>query len=130
MTPIIFINCKHEPFVALIMEGRKLYESRTRDMLGRFLGERVLIAETGKGKPVVRCSALISEIHTFYVQEAWERYRERACIRSGSEYDWHDGTKKKLLYRLTDVRQVEPFTPPEGRRHGRTWMEYKEAEKA
>lgn len=129
MTPIVFINCKREPFVSLIISGQKQYETRTRNMLGRFLGERILIAETGNGKPVVRCSARITGTIATYVSEAWERYRARACIRSGSSYDWQDGTRVKWLYKLEDVQPVDPFTPPEGRRHGRTWMEYKEAEK-
>ena len=120
---IIFINCKAEPFVDDILAHRKLYETRTRNMLGRFLGERIFIAETGHGKPVVRCSAKIAEVHAVFVPEAWERYRKRACIRSGSQYDWKDDTKVKWLYRLTDVRPVKPFIPAEGRRHGRVWME-------
>lgn len=124
MLPVVFINCSRHPFLKKIMDFQKEYETRTRNMLGRFLGERVLFAETGHGKPVVRCSAVISEIIEVYTQEAWNKYLRAACIPAGSTYDWQPGTRKKVLYRLTDVVACDPFTPPEGIRHGRVWMEY------
>lgn len=124
MTPVVFINCSRHPFLEKIMGFQKEYETRTRNMLGRFLGERVLFAETGHGKPVVRCSAVISEIIEVYTQEAWNKYLRAACIPAGSTYDWQPGTRKKVLYRLTDVIACDPFTPPEDVRHGRVWMEY------
>lgn len=124
MTPVVFVNCSRFPFLRKIMDRSKPFETRTRNMLGRFLGERVLFAETGHGRPVVRCSAVIAEIIEVYTREAWNRYREAACIPAGSQYDWQPGTRKKVLYRLEDVQPVSPFTPPEGVRHGRVWMEY------
>lgn len=127
-TPVVFINCKEQPFLDRIMNGTKVYETRTRNTLGNLLGERVLLAETGHGKPTVRCSARIECIISVHVPEYWERYRKYLGIDSGSRYDWHPDTRIKWLYRLTDVRQVEPFTPDLGRRHGRVWAEYYEGE--
>ena len=124
MTPIIFINCLRYAFVDAILSGLKLYESRNRNTLKRFLGTRVLLAETGHGKPVVKGSAIISEIIEIFTKEEWNYYKYDAWIRTFSEYDWNDNTKKKVLYRLTDVRPCEPFVPAEDRRHGRVWMEY------
>ena len=66
MTPVIFINTTSSPFVDDIIDGRKTYETRTRNTLKSLLtwalGERILIAETGHGDPVVRCSAVIDYI--------------------------------------------------------------------
>ena len=124
MTPIIFINSKSAPFVRWIMDGKKTFETRTRNTLKNLIGIRVMIAETGHGKPVVRCSAVVSEIIEVFTREAWDKYVRSACILAGSEYDWKPGTKKKVLYQLSDVRPVAPFIPPENRRHGRVWMEY------
>lgn len=124
MTPIVFINCKKHPFVDQIMSGQKAYETRTRNTLGRFLGERILLAETGYRKPFVRCSAVISEIVEVFNRDEWIKYLRDACIPEGSTYDWQPWTKKKVLYKLADVIPFAPFTPPEGRRHGRVWMEY------
>ena len=50
--------------------------------------------------------------------------REYTRIREGSKYDWNPDTKSKYIYILSGTYPVEPFTPPEGIRHGRVWMEY------
>lgn len=125
MIPAIFINCKRYPFIWHIITGTKKYETRTRNTLGRFLGERVLLVETGHGKPIVRCSAVIDRIVEVHTEDAWLPYIMDADISNGSEYDWQPDTKKKVLYHLTDVHQVEPFPLPDScRRHGRVWAEY------
>lgn len=126
MLPIIFINCDKVPFVDAIISNRKHYETRTRNTLGRFLGEPVLIAETRHGrKPVVKAMAMIDQIVSVSTKEAWDEYLDMAAIPAGSSYDWQPDTKIKWLYRLKDVFPVTmPFVPAEGRRHGRVWMEY------
>jgi len=123
MIPIIFINCSRFPFIRKIMRFLKLYETRTRNMLGSFLGQRVLLAETGHGRPLVKCSAVISEVIAIRSREEWNKYRKACAIPARSQYDWKPWTKVKWLYRLTDVQPVDPFVPPEDVRHGRTWME-------
>ena len=125
MTPIIFINSKNTPFVDQILSGRKRYETRTRNTLRQFIGHRVLLAETGNGRPVVRCTAVITEVIEVISQWEWiHTYRKHTGIRSGSRYDWQPDTKVKYLYRLAGVVACHPFTPPEDIRHGRVWMEY------
>ena len=131
MTPVLFINCTRSPFIDMIMSGRKTYETRTKNtlktLLSWSLGDRFLLAETGSGVPVVRCSAVIDQVIAVYSRSYWEKYRSKTCIESGSFYDWNDDTKVKYLYRFTDVQPVEPFRLPSScRRHGRTWAEYEE----
>lgn len=126
MIPVIFINCKDEPYIDAIMNGTKTYETRSKNtlkaLLSWALGERVLIAETGNGAPVVRCSAVIDHFGAVYTKERWNELRKVHRVPFGSEYDWKPETKVKWLYHLSDVQLVAPFIP-EGRRHGRTWME-------
>lgn len=125
MIPVVFINCRRHPFLDQIISGRKSFETRTRDMLRSLVGQRVLLAETGRGRPVVRCSALIEYSCVARSRAAWETVRNACCIPEGSVYDWQPDTKIKHLYWITDVVPVPvPFTPPEGVRHGRVWMEY------
>lgn len=126
MIPAIFINDSKLPFTDLILSGDKMYETRTRNMLGRFLGDDVLIVRTGKGDPLVVGSARIDCIIKVWIRSAWETYRPDTCVPLGSEFDWKPATKYKYLYRLTDVRSFDhPFTlPQDARRHGRTWAEY------
>lgn len=126
MTPVVFINCKDHPFVFDIEWRVKKYETRNKNTLGRFVGQRVIIAETGRGKPVARCSAVIQNHIIVLSKNAWEKYyRSLACIPQGSKYDWQPETKEKHCYGLTHVQKIEAFIP-EGKRHGRVWMEYEE----
>lgn len=131
MIPVIFINCSDHPYIDEIMNGTKTYETRTRNTLKALLswelGERVLIAETGNGAPVVRCSAVIDHFKAVYTKERWDSLRKVHCVPPGSKYDWKPDAKVKWLYHLSDVRPVEPFTPV-GIRHGRVWMELNETE--
>ena len=129
MTPVLFINCKRQPFVDEIIARLKTDETRTRNtlksLLNWALGERILIAETGHGDPLVRCSAVIDRITAIYTREEWEKYRNATQIHVGSEYDWKPDTKVKWLYHLSDVQPVKPFRIPKScRRHGRVWAEY------
>ena len=135
MTPVIFINSKDCPFVDLIMDGRKTYETRTRNTLRSLLqwslGERILIAETGHGAPVIRCSAVIDHFGAVYTEDRWNDLRKVHCVPVGSSYDWKPDTKVKWLYHLTDVRPVDQFQLPQScRRHGRVWAEYREEAQA
>ena len=122
MIPVIFINCKEYPFVEWILSGTKQYETRNVNTLGRFIDERVLLAETGSGRPIVKGSAVISEVIEVYTANEWRAHITREDVPSGSTYDWNQDTRKKVLYKLTDIKRISPFIP-EGPRHGRTWME-------
>ncbi|MBP5411201.1 MAG: hypothetical protein J6Y26_04730 [Lachnospiraceae bacterium] len=66
MIPALFINCRKQKFIDQIMALDKEYETRTRNTLKSLmethLGERILLAETGNGHPLVRCSAVIDHI--------------------------------------------------------------------
>ena len=125
MLPVVFINCSLFPFLAWILSGRKVYETRTRDTLRALVGFRVYLAETGHhGRPVVRCSAVIDHAITCD-RGAFKKLRKLHRVPVGSVYDWQPWTRKKVLYRLVDVQPVEPFPAPEGVRHGRVWMEYR-----
>ena len=134
MTPIVFINCDDVPFVDKIISGEKKFETRTRNMLGALSGRRVLIAETGRHCfPTVRCSATIGTPIKILTKDVWDqnewegyRFRQRSCIPAGSKYDWKPDTKIKWIYSLIDVQEIMPFVPPEGKRHGRVWMEFEE----
>lgn len=124
MIPVLFINCSSVPFVQLIMNRTKVYETRSRNMLRSLVGKRVMIAATGKGKPLVMCSAMICNSFPVQSHYEWEMFRDYTCVPVGSVYDWTDKTKVKWLYELSDIRPVRfPFHPEDGKRHGRVWME-------
>ena len=124
MIPIVFINCSDVPYVDKILSGEKLYETRSRNTLGQLVGKRVMIAETGHGKPVVRCTARIGTSHKITNPNVYDLFRPDTCVPEGSKHDWTHDTKSKWFYLLKNVSPVTPFIPKEGPRHGRIWMEY------
>lgn len=128
MIPAIFINCRRYPFIRKIMDFDKLYETRTRNSMKKlmesYLGERILLVETGNGDPIVRCSAVIDHVIAVYTEEEWKKY-SKYTMTAGTDYDWKPDTKVKWLYHLSDVQPVDPFTLPSScRRHGYVWAEY------
>lgn len=123
MIPVIFINCDSYPFVQWIMAGVKLYETRNRNTLKRFIGQTVYIAETShKHKPIVKCRATITAATDIRNKTVYDCLRNRTRIEKGSIYDWKPETRVKWLYKLENVEPVPEFIP-EGIRHGYTWME-------
>ena len=125
MTPVIFINCKEYPFIDQIISGRKWYETRTKDTLSRFAGQRVYLAETGKGHPVVKCSAVLHSPIKVVTAKEWEfLYRNLSAIPNGCKYDWQPITTAKYCYYIDSIRPIQPAFVPEGKRHGRVWMEW------
>lgn len=126
MTPVIFINCKDHPFVEQILCGKKLYETRTRNTLGKLVGQKVFLAETGKrNRPLVIGTAVLGAPEKITREAVWKRfYRDESCIPAGSRYDWKPGTRVKYAYPVIHASYCIPFIPHEGIRHGRVWMEY------
>ena len=124
MIPVVFINCHLFPFVALILRRLKLYETRTRNTLRSLIGQRVILAETGRGAPLARCMVTIGDPLVARNREAWDACRKWTCIDDDSPYNWTDDTKVKYMYPLYDIQPLQPFRVPEGIRHGRVWMEY------
>jgi len=123
--PVVFVNCSVFPFIAWIIALSKVFETRNRNTLKTLIGKRVLLAETGKGKPIVKCFATIDYVTRIDNKSQYNRYRKQCRIVPGSTYDWIKGkTKYKYLYHLTDIQSVPEFVPQEVIRHGRTWMEY------
>lgn len=130
MTPVLFINCRRYRFIDWIISGLKEYETRTRNtlkkLLDTYLGQRILIAETGRGNPLVRCSAVIDQVVAIHDRTTWEDYLGQTWVPVDSDYDWKPTTKVKYLYHLIDVHPIaKPFRlPRSARRHGRVWAEY------
>lgn len=128
MIPIVFINCTEYPYVDSIMAGFKTCETRNRNTLGELVGKRVLIAETGyfRKKPLIKGTAVIGQPVRITSAETWYALAPLHRVPYSSHFEWNKDTKQKYIYPLTDVHEVEPFVPPEWKRHGRVWMEYSE----
>lgn len=124
MIPVIGINSSSAPFMADIGRLLKLYETRSRRTLHRFIGQRVILAETKQGGYLAMYSVVIDSELCVSSPERWEALRPVHRVPKGSKFDWKPDTKVKYLYRIKGLRRLNPFMVPEGIRHGRTWMEY------
>lgn len=126
MTPIIFINSSEAPYVKLIMNGEKRYETRSRQTLDTIAHQWVLIAETGKRKTTVKALAWLGGSIAVSSREEWNWFRSSTCVPSGSRYDWKNDTSAKYLYEISNVYPLQtPFpVPADCKRHGRTWAEF------
>ena len=129
MIPVVFINCHSFPYMNLILNGKKIYETRSRDMLRSLVNQRVLIAETGNGEPVIRCYATILHGLKITSKNEWEKYRYLTRVPRNSEYDWKPDTRSRFIYELYNVQPVPfPFVlPARSVRHGRVWAEFNPA---
>ncbi len=125
MIPVVFINCDKIPYVDLMIDGKKILETRHFNTLGGLVGRRVLIAETHKGKePVIRCSCVLKNPKRMDFLGLWGLASIDACIPNYE--DWWDFKRPgRWTYEVHDVRNAHhPWK--EGKRHGRVWMEYEE----
>jgi len=125
MTPVIFINCEEVDYIGKIMDGEKKYETRHFNTLGGLVGRRVLFAESGNGKPKIRCSAVLKNAEKIDALWEWAMLRSETCVPVDSIHDWNYNRPGKWIYEVTDVHPCElPWK--EGKRHGIVWMEYEE----
>lgn len=126
MIPVVWINCHEYPFCDSILDGFKIYETRTRNTLCDLVGKTCLFCETGNGKPVTRFYARIDSVTRIDSAEDFEKYRNGCDILPGTRYDWTPGTRHKYLYHLTDITGEDRYNLSESCliRHGISWAEY------
>lgn len=124
----IYINCRVYPFIAWILSGVKLYETRTRNTLRALIGQRVALIETGTGHaPTVRGYATIASAER--IEHSDTEARKAARIL-GTSYDIRPGGAK-VFYKLEDVQPCTPYPVPADRvNHGRSWTTYTEPKEA
>lgn len=121
---VIGINSASAPFMSDIGRRLKRLETRGKNMLGSYVGQRVILAETKQGGYLAMYSAVIRSARPVYSQKEWDALRPLHRVPAGNRYDWKPGTRVKWVYEITNLRHLHPFRVPEGIRHGRTCMEY------
>lgn len=130
MAIVVWINSSSAPFLDDICARLKPYETRSKNMLGALVGQRVIFAESARGARLARCSGVIKSVLTVTSPEQWEALRPMHRVPVGNMYDWKPETKIKYLYEFANIRILRPFRIPEGIPHGRSWMEYSNERKA
>lgn len=91
MTAIYIHESRAIPYASAVAGGYKPLETRSRDVLGRFLGQRVLIIRTRDGhKPDVIGSAFVSAKQFYSADQLdTDELRNKTLIPPGSKYDHH-----------------------------------------
>ncbi len=127
----IYINEDEIPFAKLIAEGKKQLETRTRDMLGKLVGERVALVSTSKNRmPMIVGLATITakQFVPDYLLDTQDA-RGLTYIPKGSKYDKYSYNKKAQCYGkwCYVMRWPETFNPipltDNITRHGRSYCE-------
>ena len=119
----IFINCDDAPFVDQILQGAKLYETRTRDTLAPCVNCWIDLIETHHDKaPIIRGRAFIERSQRVEYDDIQARIDAKIL---GTPYDIKPGCSK-IFYKITDA-QAYPLPvqlPRERENHGRSWTRY------
>ena len=124
MIPVVGINSASAPFMADIGDLLKRLETRSRNMLRSLVGQRVILAETQQGGYLAMYTAVIRSARPVRSYDEWDALRPLHRVPVGNPFDWKEGDRVRWVYELSSLRRLRPFLVPEGRRHGRTWMEY------
>ena len=108
VTKGIYINDGTQSFTEQILNGEKTIETRSRNTLKSFLGQRVGIIRSGKSPVVVVGYATIGDEPIVYPDiESFRADEDKHLVKEGSKFD----TKgKKYGYVLSDVvREPNPY---------------------
>lgn len=122
--PGIHINDKLQPFTAMILSGKKTIETRDNAKLDQYMGQRVGIIRTGKGKAMLVGFADIATVSiSWKYPYQFRQYFKDHRVHAGSPYDMKPG-RRKHGYFLQNVQKIDPIElPSETYTHDRTARE-------
>lgn len=100
--PAIYVHeTRATPYATAIASALKPIETRTRDVLGRFVGQKVLIIRTRDGHPADVVGSAVIASKRFYIAQELDAMRDLTLIPPGSKYDCHG--RGKWGYTMTDA---------------------------
>jgi hypothetical protein len=102
----ININDKDAPWTDMILSGKKTIETRNTDTLRPYVGKRVGIIRTGKGKAILVGFATIGE-PIKYNEETFSKDQDKHQVKQGIKFDIPENGIK-YGYPLTDVTKTDP----------------------
>jgi hypothetical protein len=102
----ININDSTQPFTAQILSGEKTVETRRTNSLRPYVGKRVGIVRTGRGRATLVGFATIGEPIRYEHQKQFADDYARHRVAAGSTHDC--GPEGKFGYLLTDVEATNP----------------------
>lgn len=110
----ININDDSQPFTEQILSGKKTIETRNKPTLRKYVGKRIALVKTGKGKQaqVVGYATVSEEVEYNSAQEFRKDYKRHLVKDDDPKFGFKS---KKYGYVLTNVKREESPFNPEGR---------------
>lgn len=104
---VIFIHStRKEPYAEQVALGLKPIETRTKDMLGRFVGQSVLIARTRAGHRAEVIGSGVITSKKWYTKTELDSMRDKTRIPEGSDYDCK--AEGKWGYTIRYAKRMKP----------------------
>lgn len=100
------INCKRYDFISWMFMGLKSVETRRSHSLRCYVGKRVGLCQTGKGKATLVGYATIAEEIEYRNTDEFAADILRHCICKESTYFKHG---KSYGYRLENILMIKPI---------------------
>jgi len=113
------------PYADAIVEGGKTVETRTRDVLGRFVGKTVAIVRTRDRHPADIVGIVHISHKKFCTKEELDGMRDKTCIPPGSKFDC-DGRGKWCYFLDEYMRLLKPIPLSEVKivKRNMSWVEF------
>ena len=102
-------DTKATPYAEEIVKGLKPIETRTRNVLERFVKSRVLVIRTRSGHKAEVIGSVVIDKVCFHTPQEMEALRDKTLIPPGSKFDCHG--KGKWCYYLTDPVEFDKPIP-------------------
>ncbi len=102
----ININDKIQDFTGQILRGEKTIETRNTNSLKPYIGKRVGIIRTGKGKAYLVGYVTVGEPVVYKTRKEFRNDYDRHLVERGSKFDIKKG-KVKFGYPMIDVEKFE-----------------------
>lgn len=107
------------PFARLLANGTKKIETRRYKVPDHYLGHRIAIIETGKGKAKIIGSAELTGWYTYRDRDHWHRESGLHLVERGSDFDWLDDSPR-YGWKVSDAKLLaSPVDAPSKR--GLVW---------
>lgn len=107
MTTAIYVHdTPCTPYAEAIVEGIKTIETRTKDTLAGFIGQRVLVIRTRNHRPAEIVGSVTIARKTFCFPESFRELYDRHLVPPGSKYDCT--VRGKWCYDLEDPEKYDP----------------------
>lgn len=101
----ININDKEFPFTEAILSGKKVIETRYGRSLDPYIGQKVGLVRTGKGKATLVGYAVIGKPKVYKTRKQFDSDWNKHLVASDSKFSWKG---IKYGYPLMDIESTRP----------------------